>query len=61
MVCSWCDKVNVGVEKWFEVEAAMKYLHLTDEPELPMIEPVVCPDCYTKVMEIISATQPLAG
>lgn len=54
MVCSWCDKVNVGVDKWFEVEAAVEYLHLTGEAELPMIEPVVCPECYARVLEIIS-------
>lgn len=60
MVCSWCDKVKVDVEKWSEVEAAMEYLHLTREPELPMIEPVVCPECYARVMEIIS-TKPLEG
>ena len=59
MVCSWCDLVNVDVEKWFEVEAAMDYLHLTDEPELPMVEPVVCPACYAKVMEILAASKPL--
>jgi hypothetical protein len=61
LVCSWCDKVNVDVEKWFEVEAAMEYLHLTDEPELPMIEPVVCPECYAKVLEIIGDSKPLVG
>ena len=59
MVCSWCDKVNVDVDKWFEVEAAMEYLHLTGEAELPMIEPVVCPECYARVMEILSDSQPL--
>ena len=59
MVCSWCDLVNVDVDKWFEVEAAMDYLRLTDETELPMVEPVVCPACYAKVMEILAASKPL--
>lgn len=59
MVCSWCDLVNVDVDKWFEVEAAMEYLHLTDELELPGIEPVVCPACYAKVMEILAKSTPL--
>ncbi len=59
MVCSWCDLVNVDVDKWFEVEAAMEYLHLTDEPELPGIDPVVCPACYAKVMEILAQSTPL--
>ncbi|MCE9610201.1 MAG: hypothetical protein K8R23_08320 [Chthoniobacter sp.] len=61
MVCSWCDKVSVGVDKWFEVEAAMEYLHLTGEAELPIIEPVVCPECYARVMEIISDSVPLGS
>jgi hypothetical protein len=59
MVCSWCDLVNVDKDKWFEVEAAMEYLHLTDEPELPGIDPVVCPACYAKVMEILAKSTPL--
>lgn len=59
MVCSWCDLVNVDVDKWFEVEAAMDYLRLADETELPMIEPVVCPACYAKVMEILATSKPL--
>ncbi len=59
MVCSWCELVNVDVEKWFEVEAAMEYLHLADESELPRIEPVVCPACYSKVMEILASSKPL--
>lgn len=61
MVCSWCDLVNVDLDKWFEVEAAMEYLRLTDETELPRIEPVVCPDCYAKVMEILAVSKPLGG
>lgn len=59
MLCTWCDQVNVDVDKWFEVEAAMDYLRLTDEPELPMIEPVICPSCYAKVTEILGAMKPL--
>ena len=59
MVCSWCDLVNVDLDKWFEVEAVMDYLRLADEAELPRIEPVVCPDCYAKVMEILAVSKPL--
>ena len=59
MVCSWCDLVNVESDKWFEVEAAMEYLRLTDDIELPRIDPVVCPDCYAKVTEILAKSAPL--
>lgn len=59
MMCSWCDLVNVDVEKWFEVEAAMEYLEIADATELPAIDPVVCPACYTKVMEILAKSAPL--
>lgn len=61
MVCSWCDKVNVDVEKWFEVEEAMEHLNLTGEAELPMIEPVTCPRCYSRVSEIIGASASMDG
>lgn len=60
MVCSWCEKVNVDIEKWFEVEAAMDYLHLNEEVELPVLDPVVCPECYSKVSEIIGSSTPMA-
>lgn len=59
MVCSWCDLVNVDVEKCFEVEAAMEYLELADTNELPVIDPVVCPSCYATVMEILVKSSPL--
>lgn len=59
LVCSWCDMVNVDVDKWFEVEAAMEYLHLSDAPDLPRVESVVCPACYAKVMEILAKSNPL--
>lgn len=58
MVCSWCDKVNVDVDKWFEVEAAMEYLDLAEHAELPMIEPVVCPECYSRVLETLASSKP---
>ena len=58
MVCSWCDKVNVAVDKWFEVEAAMEYLDLAGETELPMVEPVVCPECFEKVMDTLGRPRP---
>ncbi|MGB8168202.1 MAG: hypothetical protein WCF18_11965 [Chthoniobacteraceae bacterium] len=60
MVCSWCDRVNAGVEEWLEVEVAMERLHLTDEPELPQVESVVCPGCFAKVTEILAQSKAAA-
>ncbi len=60
MVCSWCDRVNAGVEEWLEVEAAMARLHLTDEPVLPQVESVVCPGCFAKVTEILAQSKSAA-
>lgn len=60
MVCSWCDRVNAGVEEWLEVEAAMERLHLTNEPELPQVESVVCPGCFAKVTEILAQSKSAA-
>lgn len=54
MVCSWCGRVSAGAEEWLEVEEAMARLHLTNEAELPVPDPVVCPSCFAKVMEAVA-------
>jgi hypothetical protein len=59
MVCSWCDRVSVGRDEWLEVEPAMERLGLDGAEELPRVEPVVCAQCYAKVMEILAQANPL--
>ena len=58
MLCGWCDRVHVGGEEWLEVEEAMDRLQLADEPELPQVDPVVCPSCFAKVTEIMTMSKP---
>jgi len=59
MVCSWCDHVHIGADQWVEVEPAMEALELTGARELPRVEPVVCPECYAKVTEILARSSRL--
>lgn len=59
LLCSWCDRINVDGDEWLEVEEATERLELTDEPELPRLDPVVCPACFAMVTEILAQSNPL--
>jgi len=59
LTCGWCNRVHAGTEEWLEVEEASDRLHLSDEPEQPRAEHVVCPDCFTKVTELLAQKDPL--
>lgn len=54
MFCSWCDRFHLKSDRWVEVEDAVAKLGLEDAPELPRIKPVVCPACYTKIVDILA-------
>ncbi len=54
MVCSWCNHVQIRGDQWEEVEVAMQQLHLSKLTSLPQLHFVVCPHCFTKVMEIMA-------
>lgn len=49
-ICSWCKKVQVPGEGWFEVEEALTRLGLTSETHLPQLVNVVCYDCYRDII-----------
>lgn len=48
-LCSVCKRVGLPEEQWAEVEVAIKRLNLFDQPQLPQITHVVCPDCHRAV------------
>jgi hypothetical protein len=52
-ICSWCKKVQVPGQGWFEVEEALPRLDLTSEAHLPQLANIVCYDCYHKVVGLL--------
>ncbi|MGQ9827908.1 MAG: hypothetical protein ACUVSY_04460 [Roseiflexus sp.] len=50
-MCSWCKKVYVPGEGWFEVEEAVQRLHLPDDTPPPQVANMVCYDCYREVVD----------
>jgi hypothetical protein len=52
-ICSWCKKVQVPGQGWFEVEEALARLELTDESHLPQLANIVCYDCYRQIVHLL--------
>lgn len=44
-MCSWCKKVDVGGNSWFEIEDAIKILGLFLKDTLPGISHTMCEEC----------------
>lgn len=44
-MCSWCKKVYVGDNSWFEIEDAIKILGLFSTVNLPGISHTMCEEC----------------
>lgn len=51
VVCSWCNKINVGDEIWQEIEEAVSTLDLFECEYLPRISHGMCPSCYQAISE----------
>jgi hypothetical protein len=49
--CSWCKKVLVPNEGWFEIEEAIKRLKLMESTVVPKLTHGMCPSCYDKIIQ----------
>lgn len=45
-MCGWCKHVNVGGERWVEVEEAVTVLQLFELSALPQLTHGICEACY---------------
>ncbi len=50
IVCSWCNKIEIGNGKWQEVEEAVESLGLFELETVPLISHGMCDSCYQKVL-----------
>ena len=50
-ICSVCKRVSLPEDQWAEVEVAIRRLKLFEQPQLPQITHVVCPDCHRAVAD----------
>jgi hypothetical protein len=48
-MCGICKKVALSDDHWVEVEAAINSMNLFEQPTLPQITHVTCPDCVQTV------------
>jgi hypothetical protein len=44
-MCSWCKKLDVGNDTWFEIEDAIKHLGLFHEASIPFVSHTMCNAC----------------
>jgi hypothetical protein len=52
-MCSMCKKVDVGDDKWVEVEEAIKILKYFENENQFQITHSLCKPCYNKTMKLI--------
>lgn len=52
-ICSWCKKVHVPGQGWFEVEEALNRLGLDDKTHLPQLANMVCYECYQRIVSLL--------
>ena len=45
-MCSWCKKIEVGPQRWEEVEGAVRTLELFSTTKLPQITHAICDACH---------------
>ena len=50
IICSWCEKVDTGMENWQEVEEAVKILGLFETENLPQISHGICDVCHQAML-----------
>ena len=48
-ICGWCKRVDVGGERWEEVEEAVRTLSLFEQNPLPCLTHGICEVCYEVV------------
>ena len=48
-ICSWCKRVDVGDDKWAEVEDAVRDLELFNGTLLPTLTHGMCLDCLASI------------
>lgn len=50
-ICGWCQRVDVGVSDWREIEIAMTKLKLFEQDSLPQLTHGICNSCYETMTE----------
>ena len=53
-ICSWCKRVDLGGDRWVEVEDAVRELDLMDDPPLPTLTHGICFDCMERVEDDVA-------
>lgn len=46
-ICSWCNHVRVGADRWLEIEEALRALRLLEKPP-HAITHTICPACESR-------------
>lgn len=50
VVCSWCKKIQVGLDVWQEVEEAVRTLEIFEKDLMPSLSHGICTRCYDEVI-----------
>jgi hypothetical protein len=52
-ICSFCKKIQTGVDEYQETGQAMRSLNIFDKKKMPMLHQLVCPSCVDEITDRI--------
>lgn len=53
--CSWCQRIQVGLGAWEEIEDAQRTLAIPADSTLPQLQPVACGRCKQSLLKTFPA------
>jgi hypothetical protein len=53
--CSWCQRIQVGLGVWEEIEDAQQALSITADSALPRLQPSACNSCKQSLLKTFPA------
>ena len=54
LVCSWCSRVNMDAQIWYDVEIAVTQMRIFERSNPPAVSHGICPDCYGNVTDLLT-------
>lgn len=52
-ICSWCNRLKTGSDRWQEIEIGMERMPLFEKDLYPTLSHGICPDCYRTVSRTV--------
>lgn len=51
-VCSWCKRVELSPQQWFNLETAVAHERLFEQPQFPQLNHGICEFCFASLQKV---------